>query len=106
MVEDPTHIPWPIIGRTQVFVVNLPIVAALVVGGWSLSAVKWDVAAPDVRMSDLFPFTDCVLLFCLFALLGSVVFSRGSKKYLFGTLYKNSEANAEPRRHIRKIEIS
>ncbi len=28
-------------------------------------------------------FTDCVLLFCFFALLGSVVFSRGSKKVLF-----------------------
>ncbi len=28
-------------------------------------------------------FTDCVLLFCFFALLGSFVFSRGSKKVLF-----------------------
>ncbi len=29
-------------------------------------------------------FTDCALLFCFLALLGSVVFSRGSKKVLFG----------------------
>ncbi len=37
-------------------------------------------------------FTDCVLLFCFFALLGSIVFSRGSKKVLFWrTVYKNSD---------------
>ncbi len=28
-------------------------------------------------------FTDCVLLVCFFALVGSIVFSRGSKKVLF-----------------------
>ncbi len=30
--------------------------------------------------------TDCVLLFYFFDFLGSVVFSRGSKKYFFGAL--------------------
>ncbi len=50
-------------------------------GGTHAALVKPSKWRHDVSGHDLF--TDCVLLFFFFALLGSVVFSRGSKKVLF-----------------------